>query len=854
MLFCAFNGIQAGSSTRSSKDFISVKEIKSFVDVVFESVSEGNVYVNDWSIASKNNETIVELLETKDLNTFKTIISKQDDELYKILYPPRTKRDLGLRRCRFNDYTKYMDDELCSWLFSQIGADYIFTLNRLAAKVLNDDKWNEAMKPLMTLDIMSFSKCADILNSKLKSSNCPEGWQKYAEAKNLTGHRLAPWPGFDAAKDVEELATGGVEKYIIGGFKLAARRYLRPQNEQQQLMTFIEFVKSDKWITHGSSSEGKLFYEYKGKEFKVRLRKNMVNDVLDLDKLAEECLATTMQRSTAFIKEETGKCRIAVCSDLKTYLKMAFFIYSTGYAYKKWPDVARNYNSKKKIDMMREIINLCKRGYYGMAWDYAGFERQVKTTDMIDILETMVEGIQKEVANTQVREEILAIGKDIIEGLNNSIIVDLDGKVHKVTGGLPSGLYITSIVGDGYNKTISDYCLELLRELNINDVIKHNVITGDDSSFMAFKSSTLQLLDYLMTLTGAVASRGKFGITKEATEFLRVSYSSAGARGYILRAIPSLIQRKPWNDEPLDRIDQLKSQLEAYNTVIRRGGKDIGLDNRFIGMWAKRRAIKKEVITAPIAKGGLGLGRITENVKVIYTERGVEKSKISFNFLNSTDWRRDLQIKRAKEFGIVLDTIDAKRIADEELSEITLGNSIGEVTKSISEELDTYLVAKYRGAKIERQTKLMPIINKQNLERDNVMLREQGSVKNLSTFGIFAKDKGEYSLLRRYSRYTETPFRELARMNFPEISNTISKMRYLTREDAERWVFGDLSTSVGILNPIITEVMTSMIANQIHVGNVPKGRLQDVWTAINRMIFDKNNLTFLEFSNDFAMW
>lgn len=420
----------------------------------------------------------------------------RDDTIAQEIYPFRAKGDKAIRRTRFYDLISfYHSDPRTELLLRRLqGMDYIRALNT-SHYLLGLKDWFGVDELLCDTTIEELDARAGKLSSILKASDCELGWQRFAELKCLTGYRLVPWKGFDPEKSTEELASGGIDHRMFYTFRewyeraTAATTGTNP--EYVDLRTWIE---RGQWLTSGSSSSGKLIVEFMGETFNVKCRKNFVKDVLTVDELYDKT-QTGEQVATAFTKCELGKVRVAVCSDIGTYLLMSWFVAMTGSSYKNWKWVTRQEQGKQKRYRMLMTVLKCKLKMYGMAWDYEGFERQVKTMEMLDIIDGMGQrglGLIPELA----KEEWHRLTDMMVKTFENSWMITPDGKRIKVTGGLPSGLYLTSIVGDAIGISAAEAAIWMTVELGLSKLEDENVnIQGDDANYMHRRVAELQVIE-----------------------------------------------------------------------------------------------------------------------------------------------------------------------------------------------------------------------------------------------------------------------------------------------------------------------------------------------------------------------
>lgn len=314
-----------------------------------------------------------------------------DDEISRTIFPFRAKGDKVLRRTRFFDlYQMYAAKKpLNQWLkiASSYKLDYIRTLNTLHY-LCKLPQTEGIEKIVLAGDIDFLDERTNLLTNMLKAQDADDGWWMYAETKCLTGYRLSPWPGFDETKSTEELASGTNEEHrmykTFGEWLDIATASVK--GRPTQWMSLAQFIESGNWLTAGSSSEGYINIIFDGKKYKVKCRKNFVKDALTVDELLK-ITAVGKQTSTAFAKCELGKVRIAVCSDIGTYLLMAWYCFITGYPYKRWKWTTRNETGDEKLERMLKLLERLRYKYFGMAWDYKGFERQVSLKLQIDMLQ-----------------------------------------------------------------------------------------------------------------------------------------------------------------------------------------------------------------------------------------------------------------------------------------------------------------------------------------------------------------------------------------------------------------------------------------------------------------------------------
>ena len=746
---------------------------------------------------------------------------------------------MTIRRSRFYDFYKVWGNEGVDFVWSMRGLDYIRVLITGWYAMGAGLEWRTNMQWLTLSEIPIWDKATTFINNKLKSTQAEEGWRLYAEMKCLSGYRLLPWPGYDEIKDTEALAKGGIKKDMMGGFKYWAKLALTENSSIETVyQTFDEYIKSGVWITGGASSEGKIEVEYKGEVFTVKCRKNMVVDALTSDEIVINCLKRHNQVSTAFIKNELGKLRVAVCSDLETYLKMSYIVSMSGRGYKYWKSVTRQENVKTKILRMLRTVNNCKLGLYGMAWDYEGFDRQVETAELIDIF-----GVIINAANANIPESVFTewnrLVEDVVKSFEDSIIIGTDGEEYDVTGGLPSGLYLTSICGDGFNKTFCEYVRNILRKLGLPEILDELIdVQGDDTNILNTSVAILQMFDWLLQRSGVVGGNGKFGITKSSTEFLRVSFNENGAHGYPARSVAGIVQRKPWSDTPAKETDIIEAMIEATNTSVRRGLKLGNSEDILLRIWCRKNKISYIVARTPINLGGLGLSKPIQNVRVT----GMPKFDTpAVKVARRTDWRENDWIAKGAELGIGVPIEVAKQLADADAAKIVVGDEVKGITKAIR---NTWKEAISK-AKI-KTVKYQPL----SIRPHNVMIEQD--VNNMGkgegytvekSYGIWKKIDNQLTTIDTLSTYKLVKKNEWLKENRPEYLNDVNRLgARIGFREAELWLLGKMPTYIENYNPIVTSQIEAVTTKNIDISKVPRNRLNDIWISSNRYTLEAMRL------------
>lgn len=755
------------------------------------------------------------------------------DKICKVIWPPRVKGDMTLRRTRMYDCFKTCGETAILWACGMIGSSYIWVCITTWYACGAGPEWRKDFEQLSKQPLKVWDTICKSITNFVKSHDMEKHWTKYAELTCLSGYRILPWPDFDPEESTKALAEGGNDHEMFQTFDWWSRIALTSGLSKPAVYkTFDDYVRSGDWITQGASSRGRLEVHYQGDVFNVKCRKNMVPDAISVDDLIKYAYAAKEQTSTAFAKCELGKVRIAVCSDLETYLKMNWIVSMSGRGYKDWKHVTRNEDAMMKLRRMRNMVKRCKAGLFGMAWDYEGFERQVKTDEMISVFERIV---QAATANVPIGSKAQwdYLTDEVRQSFFQSYIISMDGSRFHVTGGLPSGLYLTSIVGDGFNLTASTAVLQLLERIGVDPPEEEDIkIQGDDSSFMDRNVAKLQLIDWMLTRMNFVGGMGKFGITSGSTEFLRVAYSEYGARGYPARSIAGVVQRKPWSDSPMSELDVIESAIDTIRICRRRGLLFDNAEDALLRIWCRKNKISYIAARTPRVCGGYGLWEPISDTRIrgLPTLNDTSGVKVTI----TTRWREDRWHDKAQSYGISLEQQQAQSLAQEDAAATVVGDEVKGVTKTVRMRWKEKL--KRAVVKITRLPSLGVLDLRAAKQVDHIATGDEyGSDSSYGRYAQLAPIIKDVKRLLENNEKVDNWLRENRRDYWFDLMSLSSRVG---RRDAENWYLGDLPSDMDIYNPLASSQFKKTIANAVVIGRVPKQRLTDVWLRARRYVLE----------------
>lgn len=524
------------------------------------------------------------------------------------------KSDLAVTRLRIKDFIaridpdiiKFMNQHLCHLdqtilanlcIWTQLwGLRHLVTLHSLG--MLNDiDTYATKMAK-----VSSFAK-----RFPFETDNAKQRW---CEVNTLTGYMQNDIGTFDYDKEFESLATGGNEHPEWWKRKFEEKvRDLMTFQEAPEFVSFETYVKDGYWLTSGSSSIGKVEWSYDSDTGKFKARKNMLVDLYtkeEIYQMATDWDGELMNR--VFIKDELAKRRLAVASNIEAYLNQAYLLYLFGHGFKNYKYITLDEKPNETHKRNCRLIKLLKEGSYALPFDFKGFDRQPTTDEIKTIIKRVIDLVSPRVPASHRRLFNTIAFKNIACYDKNYLYSPLTKRTVKQTGGLPSGIRPTSLIGNLWNMIATDIARDVTKDILGQDYIQEIALKGDDTYIVAPNFFVCLVFRYAYQSINAVGENSKFGIMQNACEFLRTEISSSGVRGWTNRAIPSVTQRKPWNPEPWTENQQVQTIANNIYLLERRCKQDctfLHMANKI--KWSKMMHQSYLWLHLPKHHGGFGI-------------------------------------------------------------------------------------------------------------------------------------------------------------------------------------------------------------------------------------------------------
>lgn len=629
---------------------------------------------------------------------------EEREEAFEETFKFRSKADRRLRRTRFEDWfyhaTRTKTIHLLEDTLAQMGGglDYIFVMNVVCARYILGEDWWVRMDDLDSFkgSLDDFINCAKWLNTCVKVDEIDiADSDKYAELSVLTGIRNLPFPGFDVMEEAKALAEGGLKFNLYGRtFRSYFQQFVPLVPEKVKPMSLREYIESGLWQTAGSSSMGRYEIQIRDEVFKVKCNKHTLTDVVSIDDIYTACVELGNQVNYAVTKPETGKVRMVVAGDVATYIVGAYLTYCTGRAKYKIEGLTRGENFDQKLERLTKMTNLC-RTHFTLAFDYKAFDHQPTTEQIKDICDVYFDcGV------SNVRTEDIGQWADLkqrfVRGFDHAILLARDGEERReftITGGLMSGLPVTSDVGDFWNFTMTKICLLALNRLGVPTEQVINYINGDDSAIYVPNWATGALMNTAYAVTGVEGGVGKFSLQGRRPgesgsngvggkmEFLRQWFTAQKVSGWPARALRGITSDLPTADSGWSTTRVIAAIYESVKTLRRRlPDRHDAIDSVWESLkrvWCRNHNLPLSFTMLPAHAGGLGLDPLPTGLTLTTDSRPLDPPDIEVSFIGTNERRADLVTSYAAvTYGVALTREKAVELGYSELKSTVLADNV----------------------------------------------------------------------------------------------------------------------------------------------------------------------------------
>lgn len=777
---------------------------------------------------------VPKLIDKEKINRLTSMVNKEKrdfSDLSEEIWPPRTKTDMSLRRTRLWDYYLYMKgrnrlEELREIMYNtREGWDIIFVTNIIVWYICAGDEvykrwvWLGAYDGDLSHYLAVTKKVSDLIKTR---GIIDKDSFRYLESSTLAGYRNPPFPGFDVVKESELLAHGGEEHNYFGhSWDSLVKKFLPMQFHPVKYQSFKDYVIEAKWLTAGASSVGRVEVETEdGKKISIKARKNMVADVVDLAKLADDAMAATVQENYTVIKSELGKIRLAVAGDIYTYLKMSWITKLLGGAYYDWPGNTSEEDFEQQTERMAKMLELCSKTL-GLPYDYAGFDHQPNTDELIAIAQHLCDHARWNVPETE-RYIYDIISRNVVNGFRNSTLEVRSSDANErekfdVTGGLMSGLRWTSTVGNAWNSVMTGLCLMLLESWGISTEKVDRYIRGDDSAIFVPNWATGAAMNIAYDAIGAEGGEGKYSLQYHQMEFLRVWYKDR-CYGYPSRALPGLTQRKPWSNEPWSEDMVLRAIHETCRTLKRRmpdrEDQIHDLWKALRHVWCRNHNMPDAVAWTPVFQGGFGIEPVPIGERWNIVPPVPKMNKVTgMKVVNQTEWRKNNIKKYAAERYDIKEVSDIDKIAQDELLSTLSSDNIPDVARRLRKEwMYETRATQFRAIRHKEKIAIKPI--RTNIASNSPMDIRPTMQLLRAHAPLFGRAPEIETARADYNKFQpKMTFKKWLSLYYTKASALLKRFhRSWHMSEALDYLAGKINLNPTIIHPALTEILALTVA------------------------------------------
>lgn len=620
-----------------------------------------------------------------------SMLDSESDDYFAEKFPFRSADDKKLRNLRSNDLrecilesSKDRQDLLFGLWHYAIDVDYIFMINLSFYILLLDDSlltvWRGSK--ILSLGTWGFVDKVKEMSNYLKTEKKSKRykWEHLVELGCLSGYRNPPVEGFSIQKEAEALAGEKGKKHDFPfDFKQYVDKHLGIQPKTKvEYIGFKDWIKLGDWATSGASSFGRIDLKdlTTGRIKKIKCRKNFVLDVESVDVLYNLALASDHQTNKVLLKCELGKIRLAVASDLGSYLCAAYIVFLSGGSYLLWPGVTLEEKQQEKVKRMVHIKELLP-DRIGVPFDFESFDKQLETGEIKDIVSIVVRSARVNFQGEKREWETLS--NNCINSFDNSTLEyrnDVGDEVTlNVNSDLMSGHRMTSIIGNGFNSAASQMvidCCVILGECRDDFSL---YVQGDDTGILCQSSRQGLMVLRFYDIFKLKFGKGKFSVQQGALEYLRIWYDEFKTYSYMARTLPNLVQRKPWSNQPWEAAGVIRGIYQKMGILERRGCARDLCNTVWVVLskkWSKLHNLPVESLNIPKQLGGLGIcpwdgfSIISPHVPA-FVKKGFEVKP-------DTSWRAEKLALQAESFGLA--SVDIIKMANDQLSGVVSADDV----------------------------------------------------------------------------------------------------------------------------------------------------------------------------------
>jgi len=491
--------------------------------------------------------------------------------------------------------------------------------------------FTQTNEEIIRLRLLAISNHAKKLGNTLSRN-----WKYYVNWELLSGYR-ARQPITTFTQEVRDWVSGDKKHTILGSEALFLQTF---REGVKECFSFREQLREQKSIDNFLSEfftapvSGGFYAKKKYQTLmgggKMKNKKNIVGMTLSLDQLKQMLLDGTPQVAKTIQKQEPGKVRAVINSNYELYLKMSYFYTFLEQVFKNHPYLTLFQDEKYQLRMKEKMAAATADDTVKVPIDQSHFDFQQNMCMHHIVLDELQDLFKEILPNKEWEPVFEALRSEMTSGS----VRNGDEQIPFEKGVL-SGWKWTAMLDSIYNYA-EIYCARKIVKSQIGyDPVLFLQCMGDDDALTTRNYAEAILIVEAMTSMDFEVNPKKFFMSTDRDEYLRQVYTDKNVSGYPIRALNSVLYRKPTSADKPAGSDRLSEQLNSWLLLTSRGMDKEKITNHMIRDMSRGNNIKKKDIIiwleTPAVLGGAGLYNWSIRYKTEFEANVDERESVRFN-------------------------------------------------------------------------------------------------------------------------------------------------------------------------------------------------------------------------------
>jgi hypothetical protein len=356
--------------------------------------------------------------------------------------------------------------------------------------------------------------------------------------------------------------------------------------------------------------------------------------------------------------------------------------------------------------------------------------------------------------------------------IDNQIVRNPKNKRVTTVETLMSGLRQTTLMGLAFNVVKTQVSVNIIR-------------------LVASKLNDREQAYAYLIVKNAIGGRGaphKQAVLLNKAEFLRERLTVRSIEAYSARVVPGLSQRKPWNSDPLDPLETLRTLVDTFMTITRRAKIKMSPVPAVQAFCAAYK-VDPRVMGLSREAGGLGVGPLVQG-KIVRPPANQVDVRVEIK----NPWRLRRYDTILSKYGIVSSQPLLWVLQD--VQNILINNRSSETFARLRPALKKHFLAKIiitGRASIVNSTYSSMVYDTMVLARYHIRQFAMSHLLEediqLALFDVSSRKRGDFLVLRREGQSVNEAFKRIGYGN--EWYRVKNWFPYIV---AENYMFGEIST------------------------------------------------------------